>query len=321
VLHPGHIELLKQARAHGKRLIVGINSDESVRRIKGDGRPLFNQDERRVMLLSLESVDEVRVFDEPTPESLIREIVPDVLVKGGDWKEDEIIGADFVRKNGGRVVTIPMVEGFSTTAIINRLKGPGKEGANKTEGLVENSLKQHSEVMDLVFERSRDRIYESADILLKTFRDGNKLLICGNGGSAADAQHIAAEFTGRYEKERKALPALALTTDTSALTALSNDYSFERVFARQLEALARPGDCLLAISTSGTSGNVIAAVMAARTASCSVIGMTGLNGKKLASLCDSCIIVPSERTARIQEAHITVAHALCELIDEEFTVA
>jgi D-sedoheptulose 7-phosphate isomerase len=321
VLHPGHIELLKQARAHGKRLIVGINSDESVRRIKGDGRPLFNQDERRVMLLSLESVDEVRVFDEPTPESLIREIVPDVLVKGGDWKDGEIIGADFVRKNGGRIVTIPIVEGFSTTAIINRLKGSEKEGANKTEGLVENSLKQHSEVMDLVFERSRDRIYESADILLKTFRDGNKLLICGNGGSAADAQHIAAEFTGRYEKERKALPALALTTDTSALTALSNDYSFERVFARQLEALARPGDCLLAISTSGTSGNVIAAVMAARTASCSVIGMTGLNGKKLASLCDACIIVPSERTARIQEAHITVAHVLCELIDEEFTMA
>ena len=321
VLHPGHIELLKQAKAQGTRLIVGINSDASVRRIKGNGRPLFDQDERSGMLIALESVDEVRIFDESTPESLIREIVPDVLVKGGDWKDGEIIGADFVRENGGRVVTIPLVQGFSTTAIINRLKGPEKKNSNQTEGSVENSLKQHLEVIDLVFEQSRDRIYEFADILRRAFEDGKKLLICGNGGSAADAQHIAAEFTGRYEKEREALPALALTTDTSALTALSNDYGFEKVFARQIEALAAPGDCLLAISTSGTSGNIIAAVVTARRVGCSVVGMTGSNGKKLASLCDACIIVPSERTARIQEAHITIAHILCELIDEGFTTA
>jgi len=319
VLHPGHIELLKQAKARGARLIVGINSDESVRRIKGNNRPLFSQDERSAMLLALESVDEVRIFDEPTPESLIRAIAPDVLVKGGDWNDGEIIGADFVRSKGGSVVTIPLVEGFSTTAIINRLKGPQEKARNQTEGLVESSLKQHSEVMDLVFEQSRDLIYESADILRKTFENGKKLLICGNGGSAADAQHIAAEFTGRYEKERQALPAIALTTDTSALTAVSNDYGFERVFARQVEALARPEDCLLAISTSGTSGNVIAAVMTARAVGCSVIGMTGANGKKLASVCDTCIIVPSERTARIQEAHITIAHVMCELIDYGFT--
>ena len=144
-------------------------------------------------------------------------------------------------------------------------------------------------------------------------------LVCGNGGNAADAQHIAAEFTGRYERERKALPAIALTTDTSALTAVSNDFGFERVFARQVEALGQPGDCLLAISTSGQSANVIAAVMTARNIGCTVLGMTGIYGKKLASLCDACILVPSDRTARIQEAHITIAHIWCEMIDEAFT--
>jgi D-sedoheptulose 7-phosphate isomerase len=320
VLHPGHIELLRQAKAHGTRLIVGINSDESVRRIKGNDRPLFNQNERKQMLLSLNAVDEVRIFDEATPDRIIREIAPDVLVKGGDWNDGEIIGADFVRERGGTVVTVPLVESLSTTAIIERLKGPRSNGIdNRESGIVENSLKQHSSVMDLVREQTSDRISECAAVFLETFKSGRKLLICGNGGSAADAQHIAAEFTGRYEAERKALPAIALTTDTSALTAVSNDYGFDRVFARQVEALARPGDCLLAISTSGTSANVTAAVMAARNLDCRVVGLTGENGKKLASLCDVCVMVPSDRTARIQEAHITIAHIWCEIIDEAFT--
>ncbi len=146
--------------------------------------------------------------------------------------------------------------------------------------------------------------------------NGNKVLICGNGGSAADAQHIAAEFVGRYETERIALPAIALTTDTSALTALGNDYGFERIYARQVEALARPGDVLIAISTSGNSPNIISAVMSGRKSGCQVIGLTGANGKKLASLCDLCVLIPAERTARIQEAHITVGHVWCEIIDE-----
>ena len=122
VLHPGHIELLKQAKARGARLIVGINSDESVRRIKGNNRPLFSQDERSAMLLALESVDEVRIFDEPTPESLIRAIAPDVLVKGGDWKMEQIVSRDIVEARGGVVRTIPLVPGLSTTSLIQRIR-------------------------------------------------------------------------------------------------------------------------------------------------------------------------------------------------------
>ncbi len=180
-------------------------------------------------------------------------------------------------------------------------------------------MTQHIEVFNNLLDSLAESISECGEIILETVRSGKKILICGNGGSAADAQHIAAEFVGRYETERKALPAIALTTDTSALTALANDYGFDRVFARQVEALSAEGDCLLAISTSGNSPNVIAAVMEARNRGCRVIGMTGANGKKLASLSDAAIMVPSDRTARIQEAHITVAHIWCELVDIEFT--
>jgi len=148
-----------------------------------------------------------------------------------------------------------------------------------------------------------------------TVERGGTLFFCGNGGSAADAQHIAAEFVGRYETERKALAAIALTTDTSALTALANDYDFERIFSRQVEALARTGDLLIAISTSGNSPNISSAVMTARQIGCQTLALTGAMGKKLASLCDDAILVPASRTARIQESHILIAHIWCEIID------
>lgn len=317
IIHPGHIDLLTRAKALGTKLIVGINSDRSVQSIKGDGRPLQDQEARKAVLLGLKSVDEVVIYDELTPEETIKQIKPDILVKGDDWKEDEIIGADFVKANGGKVVSLPLVPGFSTTAIAAKMDREEKQIANNASS-VETSLNEHLSVFQDVLSSSQDTIKECADLLLDTFNNGNKVLLCGNGGSAADAQHIATEFVGRYETERRALPAIALTTDTSALTALANDYDFERIFARQVEALATKGDCLIAISTSGNSRNVIAAVMKAREIGCRVIGMTGAGGKKLASLCDACIMVPSERTARIQEAHITIAHIWCEIIDDAF---
>ena len=314
IIHPGHIDLLTRAKALGSRLIVGINSDRSVAAIKGPSRPLQDQESRKAVLLGLASVDEVIIYDELTPEELIEMIKPDILVKGDDWKTDEIIGSDFVLANGGQVISLPLVPGFSTTAIEKKMRSEQKT-QQSSGSLIESSLNEHKIVFDAVFASSQTSIQDCVDLLISTFKKGNKVLLCGNGGSAADAQHIAAEFVGRYEAERKALPAISLTTDTSSLTALANDYDFERIFARQVEALAAEGDCLIAISTSGNSRNVIAAVMEARKHGCKVIGMTGANGKKLASLCDTCILVPSERTARIQEAHITIAHIWCEMID------
>ena len=321
ILHPGHIDLLKRARSLGSKLIVGINSDRSVRAIKGSGRPIQSEAARKAVLLGLESVDEVIVFDEATPEDAIRRIKPDILVKGGDWKIGEIIGADFVQSYGGQVHSLPLVDGYSTTKIVDSFNGHSSTVEPNATSSIESSFAQHREVLNATAAECGDSIRECAAIIGQTFRSAKKVLICGNGGSAADAQHIAAEFVGRYESERKARPAIALTTDTSALTALANDYDFERIFSRQVDALANEGDCLIAISTSGNSPNVIAAVMAARRRGCKVIGMTGSKGKKLASLCDACLMIPSDRTARIQEAHITVAHIWCEMIENQINDA
>jgi len=156
----------------------------------------------------------------------------------------------------------------------------------------------------------------AVDIIRASLAAGGQLLIAGNGGSAADAQHIAAELTGRFLRERRPLPALALHANTSALTAIGNDYGFEHVFARELSAHARPGDVLLAISTSGNSPNILRAIEAARQCKVTVIGLTGESGGQMRTACDLCLCVPSKSTARIQEMHITIGHTICELLEE-----
>jgi D-sedoheptulose 7-phosphate isomerase len=161
-----------------------------------------------------------------------------------------------------------------------------------------------------------DKIDAVCRLITDTIKNGNKLLIFGNGGSASDAQHIAAELTGRFVKNRKAYPAIALTTDTSALTAIANDYGFERVFARQIEALAQPGDVIIGISTSGNSANVIQGLLEAKKRACKLIGFTGNDGGRMNDICDYCLIVDSNVTARIQEAHILIGHVICSAIDD-----
>jgi D-sedoheptulose 7-phosphate isomerase len=160
-------------------------------------------------------------------------------------------------------------------------------------------------------------IAQAGHLFVEALRGGGKLLFFGNGGSAADAQHLAAEFVGRYEKDRPPLAAIALTTDSSALTAIGNDYGFEQVFARQIRALGRRGDVAIAISTSGRSQNVILGIEAAREAGLATIALTGGDGGKLAPIVDIAIVVPSTTTARIQECHITIGHVLCEYVDRE----
>jgi D-sedoheptulose 7-phosphate isomerase len=158
---------------------------------------------------------------------------------------------------------------------------------------------------------------EAAGAIVASLRAGGKVLFCGNGGSAADGMHLAAELVGRFRLERDALPAIALSDSQSLLTCVGNDYAFERVFARGVEALGRPGDVLVAISTSGTSPNVLAAVEAARERGLRVLGMTGAAGGRLAELSDACLRVPSEETARVQEGYMLVGHTVCELVEAE----
>jgi D-sedoheptulose 7-phosphate isomerase len=163
-----------------------------------------------------------------------------------------------------------------------------------------------------------ENIWRLSEKTIAAYRNGKKVLLMGNGGSAADAQHLVAELVGRYLVERPALAAVALTTNTSCLTAIGNDYSYDEVFSRQIEAIGRKGDIAVGISTSGNSQNVIRAIRAARERSLITVGMTGGNGGKLREETDYCLCVPSSQTPRIQEAHILLGHIVCEIIDENF---
>ena len=178
------------------------------------------------------------------------------------------------------------------------------------------ALREGAELRLAVADICGSQMLEAVGLMEACLRAGHKLLFFGNGGSAADAQHLAAEFTGRYLKERPGLPALALHTDTSALTAIANDYGFERVFSRQIEALGQAGDVAVAITTSGRSPNITRAVNACRERGIKTIGLTGSRGEAFARIVDVAIVVPSTSTPRIQECHITIGHLLCELVEE-----
>jgi D-sedoheptulose 7-phosphate isomerase len=191
-----------------------------------------------------------------------------------------------------------------------------KLGNSTAENLLQNSLREHMETFQSLIATRLEEIEGAGSLICAALSRGNKILLCGNGGSAADAQHIAAELVGCYEKQRRSWPAIALTTDTSALTALSNDYGYEEVFARQVAGLGRPGDVLVAISTSGKSPSVLKAAQKARELHCQIIALTGAGAEPLASLCDLAVVVPSGRTSRVQEAHITIGHLWCEMVDQ-----
>jgi D-sedoheptulose 7-phosphate isomerase len=317
LLHPGHVDLLRRARELGDRLVVGINSDRSVRAIKGPHRPLQSEQQRAAVLAAIRYVDEVIIFDESTPARLIEEIKPDILVKGGDWPVEQIVGADSVLRRGGNAVSLPLLPGFSTTSMIERLRqadradAPGSTGSDGAlAGLAESIV-----VKQRLLQECADAIECAGRLLVQALRGGNKVLLFGNGGSAADAQHMAAEIIGGHGVQGGGLPAIALTADSSVLTAVANDNGFEAMFARQVEALAQPGDVAIGISTSGNSVNVINGIMAARSSGCKTIGLTGAGGRRLAGLCDIAVLAPSTSTARIQECHITICHLWSELVD------
>ena len=184
------------------------------------------------------------------------------------------------------------------------------------EKTVRGILDAHIAVAQAVYEMTPS-IVAAADTISRCLLAGGLLMIAGNGGSAADAQHISAEFTGRFMRERRPLRAMALHANTSGLTAIGNDYGFDKVFSREVQAHGRPGDVLLCISTSGNSVNVLTAIDAAREQQITVIGLTGGSGGQMKGLCDLCLCVPSNATPRIQEMHITIAHTICELVEAQ----
>lgn len=181
-----------------------------------------------------------------------------------------------------------------------------------------DELRSHLEVANLVLS-VEEQVMKVANIVIDTLKNGNKIIICGNGGSAADAQHFAAELTGRYKSERVSLGAIALTTDTSAITAIGNDYGYDMVFSRQLSGVGRAGDLLVAISTSGNSQNVLKAIQVAKANGIKSVGLSGKGGGAMNDACDINIVVPSNDTARIQEMHILIIHTICAAVDGAFS--
>ena len=186
---------------------------------------------------------------------------------------------------------------------------------SELEALIDSSIRESIQVKQILLGNMITKIANAAEQIISTLRRGNKILVMGNGGSAADAQHLAAELVGRFERERRSLPIMALTSDTSVLTAIANDYGVDQLFARQIEGLGTPGDLILAISTSGNSRNILEGVKTAIAKELNVIGLTGATGGELESLCPLSLCVPSSRTARIQEAHTTICHVLCEAVE------
>ena len=181
---------------------------------------------------------------------------------------------------------------------------------------IDRHFRRHAEVMETVATELAPAICASVASITKALEAGNKLLIMGNGGSAADAQHFAAEFVGRFLRERRALPAIALTTDTSLLTAVGNDFGFDQIFKRQIEALTQPGDVVIGISTSGNSANVALAMESAQQIGCETIGLLGRDGGAIAPLSKIQLTIPVQETPHIQEAHITIIHLICDLVEQ-----
>lgn len=186
------------------------------------------------------------------------------------------------------------------------------------QNIIKKEFESHLQTIQKTIEILGGDVEKASQLCVNALKNGKKILLCGNGGSAGDAQHIAAELTGRYKCERRGLPGIALTTDTSALTAIGNDYGYDRVFDRQVEALANAGDVIIGISTSGNSQNVINAFKIAKQIGCECIGLTGRDGGKMNEVSDINVIVPSDNTPRIQEMHILIGHTICQIIDENF---
>ena len=184
--------------------------------------------------------------------------------------------------------------------------------------LIKLSISEHINVLNSLNEDDIKSLEKIASLISKKLINGNKIIWCGNGGSASDCQHLSAEFVGRYKKNRKALSSISLTTDTSALTCISNDFSYEYIFSRQLEALGNKGDVLIAISTSGNSKNILSVLKTAKELDIASVGLLGKKGGESKDLCDLSFIVPSCTTARIQEIHILIGHIICEIIELDY---
>lgn len=290
ILHPGHIELLQKARRLGTKLIVGINSDRSVRAIKGHPRPFLNEIDRAAILKELRSVDDVFIFDENTPERLIREIRPDVLVKGGDWAPEQIVGADFVLKNGGKVFSIPFESDFSSSKIVEKIKKSESEGEalheikNVRLEFVKNKIQDYAENFHDLLKYQAENICNCAELIAQTIQNGGKILLCLENENFLKEQFLDVELAECFENTKFIKASDLIETDYSA--------SIEKNF--------QSGDLLVGISEKGDNPKILEAVMKARQTGCGTIILTSKEGKKVAGVSENNIIFSTNNETQIK---------------------
>lgn len=312
ILHPGHIELLKKARALGTKLFVGLNGDASVRAIKGIPRPFLNQDARAQLLKELRAVDEVYIFQENTPERLIREIKPDVLVKGGDWSVEQIVGADFVLKNGGKVFSIPFESDYSSSKIVKKIKSSETNSIHfsnsvKPDSLIaEKFILEHLENLQNQLKTEIPNILHCGELISETLKSGNNILFCCSEESRFLTKMMMRDFTDNFGDER------ILKVTVPILNEIRIENSNEKIL-NQIKQKAKSGDLLVFVSPYGNSPALISGIMQARQINCGTIGLTGIDGKKISSLCDANINVSRRGRAQIAGILLLIVNIWCEI--------
>lgn len=313
ILHPGHIHALRMAASFGDILVVGVNDDASIKQYKSPSRPFLPQHHRAYQVAALPWVDAVHVFREPTPDCFIEDAVPHVHCKGDHYTRP-LVEEGTTSRVGARIELLPIVDDLSTTSISRKIVNDsllplGEDFCQLVEAFTAFCASPSANVF-------KDAVAQTTLALL----NGKKILFCGNGGSAASAQHFAAEFVGRFRRERRALPAMALTVDTSILTSVANDYGYDSVFERQVEALGQAGDILFCLSTSGNSSNCVRAIEAARSKGMVAVSIVGGKKCRMQEVSTYAVVIPSFDTPIVQELTDFLLHRLCGEVDS-FVIA
>ena len=326
MIHKGHVQFLKNARKEGDVLIVAINSNESVKLLKGRDKPIFDEEDRAEILESFKFVNHVVVFNDLLPLEILRLIKPDIHCKASDYTRDDLPETPIIESMGGKIKILPLLKEYSSSKIIDNIKkdispvisDEAVHAVEKeySERIIYQILSSGNLLRTMAYSLHHE-ILETASLLSQAVSTGNKILICGNGGSSALAQHFASELIGRYKQIEAPKSAVSLTSDTSVITSLGNDFGFEYIFSRQISALGKKGDVVIVISTSGKSRNVIEAVTTAKFMGLDVIALSSKKADSLNQLVDFAIGIPSEDIAIIQQAHLAIIHVWSDFIKKQ----
>ena len=297
VFHLGHLTLLNECKKYGDILVVGLNSDSSVKRLKGEDRPINCEANRVKFLELLDCVDYIIVFNEDTPLNLIKELMPDILIKGKNYNQDNVVGADIVKANGGEVYCLDFGIEISSTKIIDKTL---------------NAFDQRKKLNEKIREDNylNEQIKNATELIKTSINKNKKIFVCGNGGSASEANHFMAELVGSFNKNKKALPCISLCSDSTLLTALTNDFKHEELFVQQLKALKQDGDLLICFTTSGKSSNIVSVLKYAHKNHLNSIAFCGNYLDDVLPYTNICISVPTSKTEMIQEAHLSYIHII-----------